>query len=47
MTKQQEIAFMNPCFAAEETVQPQFRTLFHGPRGRMLSAILTVNIGLE
>lgn len=42
----QKTAFLDPCFHADETRHPQFKHLVM-ERGKLLSVILTANIGLE
>jgi hypothetical protein len=47
MNKYQKIAYHDPCFLAEECQRPQFRHGFRLPGPTIMSAILTLNIGLE
>lgn len=41
-TRRQKIAILNPCYAAEETTHPAFRST-QGP----CSVVLTLNSGFE
>lgn len=44
LTKRQLVALRNPCFEAEDTVDPKF-SLRHFDRA--ITSVLTLNIGME
>lgn len=45
-TSRQSVAFGSPCYVAEDTAHPRFR--WQAPiDGRLLSFVLTANVGLE
>lgn len=45
-TTRQTIAYGSPCYVAEDTAHPRFR--WQAPiAGRVLSFVLTANVGLE
>ena len=46
MNTNQKTAFLDPCFHAEETTKVKFKH-YEQERGKLLSVILTANIGLE
>lgn len=47
MNDKQSIAYQSPCFLVEETMAPQFKTLYDLKKGLYGSTILTLNIGME
>ena len=46
MNRNQKTAFLDPCFHPEETRKTKFKH-YEQERGKLLSVILTANIGLE
>ena len=46
LTPRQSVAFARPCYVAEDTTAPRFRWTAVRD-GRLLSFLLTANVGLE